>query len=190
MTDSMKPLTPHVQSSPSRTQDQKANNNTTAQAIDTAQAGPDHNATGANTTSELVVELANKLQASKQANFVQSIRAYSAKDLQAVAKLLDQHFLYANLLDAQSKHAVLTEIGHQFLFPSYFGKNLDALYDCLTSSLLGSGPQTGFLIVLEHIPICAKFDNEVREQLLDVFRDASEFWAEKKVPFRCFYSFY
>jgi DNA-binding response OmpR family regulator len=28
-----------------------------------------------------------------------------------------------------------------------------------------------------------------REQLLDVFREAAEFWAERKVAFRCFYSF-
>ena len=142
------------------------------------------------TPNAFVVELAERLEQSSQANFVQSIRAHSATDLQAVAIMLDQHFLYANLMDAPSKHAVLTEIGHQFLFPSYFGKNLDALYDCLTSSLMGAGKQTGFLIVLEHIPTCAKFDKEVREQLLDVFRDAAEFWAERKVPFRCFYSFY
>jgi len=32
-------------------------------------------------------------------------------------------------------------------------------------------------------------DKEARENLLDVFRDAAEFWAEKKVPFRVFYSF-
>ena len=30
---------------------------------------------------------------------------------------------------------------------------------------------------------------EARENLLDVFRDAADFWAEKKVPFRVFFSF-
>jgi hypothetical protein len=42
---------------------------------------------------------------------------------------------------------------------------------------------------LEHIPAHAKFDKEAREQLLDVFREAAEFWAERKISFRCFYSF-
>ncbi|MET0350629.1 MAG: barnase inhibitor, partial [Rhizobacter sp.] len=28
-----------------------------------------------------------------------------------------------------------------------------------------------------------------REQLLDVFRDAADFWAERKEQFRSFYSF-
>jgi hypothetical protein len=45
------------------------------------------------------------------------------------------------------------------------------------------------VVVLEHIPDNSKFDRESREQLLDVFRDAADFWADRKVPFRCFYSF-
>ena len=56
-------------------------------------------------------------------------------------------------------------------------------------ALYKSGAQPGFVVVLEHIPAHAKFDKEAREQLLDVFREAAEFWAERKVAFRCFYSF-
>jgi hypothetical protein len=47
----------------------------------------------------------------------------------------------------------------------------------------------GFVLVLDQIPTTPKFDKEVREQLLDSFRDAAEYWAERKIPFRCFYSF-
>jgi hypothetical protein len=43
-------------------------------------------------------------------------------------------------------------------------------------------------VVLELIPDGAKFDRETREQLLDAFRDAAEFWSERKVAFRVFYS--
>ena len=35
----------------------------------------------------------------------------------------------------------------------------------------------------------ARMLEEAREVLLDVFRDAAEFWAERKVQFRVFYSF-
>ena len=52
-----------------------------------------------------------------------------------------------------------------------------------------AGTQTGFLVVLEQLPNTQKFDKEAREILLDVFRDAADYWAEKKVPFRVFYSF-
>jgi RNAse (barnase) inhibitor barstar len=122
-------------------------------------------------------------------NIVQAIRAYRVDDLMQTAQDAGQHFLYANLQNAQSKQDVLEGIAESFLFPPHFGKNLDALYDCMTDLVHKSGTQTGFVVVLEQLPDNARFDREAREQLLDVFRDAADFWAERKIPFRCFYSF-
>lgn len=122
-------------------------------------------------------------------NIVQSIRAYRVEDLMNGAHDAGQHFLYAGLADAQTKQEVLDRIAEAFLFPSHFGKNLDALYDCMTDLVHKAGMQPGFVVVLEQLPDNPRFDREAREQLLDVFRDASDFWAERKVPFRCFYSF-
>ena len=95
-----------------------------------------------------------------RSNIVQSIRAFRVQDLQ-----------------------------EQFMLPAHFGKNFDALYDCMTDPLHKSGPQPGFIVVLEQIPATAKFDKEAREQLLDIFRDTADYWADRKIPFRCFYSF-
>ena len=100
-----------------------------------------------------------------------------------------QHFLYANLINAQSKQEVLDSIVEAFMFPAHFGRNLDSLYDCMTDLVHKSGTQPGFVVVLEQLPDNPRFDREAREQLLDVFRDAADFWAERKIPFRCFYSF-
>jgi RNAse (barnase) inhibitor barstar len=122
-------------------------------------------------------------------NIVQAIRAYRIEDLMNAAAQTGQHFLYANLGDAQSKQEVLEKIAESFLFPSHFGKNLDALYDCLTDLVHKAGQQPGFVVVLDQLPDNPRFDREMREQLLDVFRDAADFWAERRVPFRCFYSF-
>ena len=122
-------------------------------------------------------------------NIVQSIRAYRVDDLMQAARHADQHFLYANLTAAQSKQDVLEAIAESFTFPAHFGKNLDALYDSLTDPVHKSGPQPGFVAVLEHIPANAKFDKEAREQLLDIFRDTADYWGDRKIPFRCFYSF-
>ncbi len=122
-------------------------------------------------------------------NVVQSIRAFRVTDLQEEAARLGQHFLYAHCADATSKQQVLSSIAEAFHFPKHFGKNFDALGDCLTDLAYKSGKQTGFLIVLEQLPNTPKFDKEARETLLDVFRDAADFWADKKVPFRVFYSF-
>src|SRR5574343_540083 len=99
-------------------------------------------------------------------NIVQAIRAYRVEDLMQAAENAGQHFLYANLDGTQNKQEVLEKIAESFLFPSHFGKNLDALYDCMTDLVHRAG-----------------------EQLLDVFRDAADFWAERRVAFRCFYSF-
>jgi len=122
-------------------------------------------------------------------NIVQSIRAYRVEDLNDAAQHVGQHFLYANLATAQTKQDVMERIAESFLFPAHFGKNLDALYDCMTDLVHKSGTQPGFVVVLEQLPDNPRFDREAREQLLDVFRDTADFWAERKIPFRCFYSF-
>ena len=124
-----------------------------------------------------------------RSNIVQSIRAFRISDLQQAAQATGQHFLYANLAHAQTKQDALDMIAVQFHFPAHFGKNFDALYDCLTDPLHKAGPQPGFVVVLDQLPIAHKFDKEVREQFLDCFRDAADYWAERKIAFRCFYSF-
>lgn len=126
---------------------------------------------------------------SVRSNIVQAIRAYRVEELMQAAREGDQHFLYANLGAAQSKQEVLETIAESFLFPSHFGKNFDALHDCMTDEVLKAGTQPGFVVVLEQLPDGPRFDREAREQLLDVFRDAADFWAERKIDFRCFYSF-
>jgi hypothetical protein len=58
-------------------------------------------------------------------NIVQSIRAFRVHDLhEDRAAQLGQHFLYANLANAQSKQDVLDMIAQQFTFPSHFRQEL------------------------------------------------------------------
>ena len=90
-------------------------------------------------------------------NIVQAIRAYRDDDLMRAAQESGQHFLFANLTDAQSKQDVLETIATSFLFPQHFGKNLDALYDCMTDSVHKAGPQRGFVVVVEQIPDSSRF---------------------------------
>lgn len=121
-------------------------------------------------------------------NIVQAIRAWRPGDLMLEAQELGQHFLYVNLTDAQNKQDVLDRMADAFMFAPHFGKNLDALSDCLTDLVHKAGPQPGFVVVIEQIPDHTRLDRESRELLLDVFRDAADFWAERRVAFRCFYS--
>ena len=102
---------------------------------------------------------------------------------------LGQHFLYVHSAQASTRQQVLAAIAESFHVPKHFGKNYDALSECLTSMIYKSGEQPGFLIVLEQLPNTPKFDKEARENLLDVFRDAADYWSEKKIAFRVFFSF-
>jgi len=132
---------------------------------------------------------ADSLLKGVRTNIVQSIRAFRVSDLQEAASALGHHFLYANLANGQSKQDILDMIGQQFMLAVAVGKNFDSLYDSMTDPVHKSGPQPGFIVVLEHIPAHAKFDKEAREQLLDIFRDTADYWGDRKTPFRCFYSF-
>lgn len=131
----------------------------------------------------------NSLLRHSKTNIVQSIRAHRVADLQQAAQHLGHHFLYANLSQALSKQDVLDTISHAFMLAAPASKNFDALHSGMTDSLHRSGPQPGFILVLEHLPAHAKFDKEAREQLLDVFREVAEYWSDRKVNFRCFYSY-
>ncbi len=122
-------------------------------------------------------------------NVVQSIRAFRVTELQSEALKISHHFLYANCSQAETRQQVLAAIAESFHVPRPHGKNFDTLRACLTDLIYKSGPQQGFLIVLEQLPNTQKFDREARENLLDVFRDAADFWGDKKIPFRVFFSF-
>ena len=122
-------------------------------------------------------------------NLVQAIRAYRVPELQKEAIRLGHHFLYAHCASALTKQQVCARIGEQFYFPKQSSRNFDALRNCLTDVIAEAGPQPGFIVVLDQLPNTQKFDKEARETLLDVFRDAADFWADKKIPFRVFYSF-
>ncbi len=134
-------------------------------------------------------EVVKGLLKTVRANIVQSIRAFRVPDLASAANLLGHHFLYAHCGHAQTKAEVLDVISNAFHISRQYAKNFDALGTCLTDIVHNAGPQPGFIIVLEGLPCAPKFDKEARESLLDIFRDAADFWADKKVPFRVFYAF-
>jgi|UniRef100_UPI004047654A hypothetical protein len=126
---------------------------------------------------------------SVRTNIVQSIRAFRTPDLQEAASELGQHFIYANCANAMTKGEVLECIAIAYGLTKQQAKNYDPLLDSLTTMVDKMGQQPGFVVVLEGLPCTQKFDKEARETLLDVFRDAVDFWAERRTPYRVFYSF-
>jgi RNAse (barnase) inhibitor barstar len=123
------------------------------------------------------------------AHAVLPLGAYKLEDLHKSAEQADQVWLECDLTSASSKHAVMDQLGSAFKLPKHFGKNLDALYDCLTDLKPDSDAgKPGFVVVLRNLPDTKEFDSEQRDALLDVFRDAADFFYDEEVAFRVFYS--
>lgn len=94
-----------------------------------------------------------------------------------------------NLSVCQNKQEVLQSIGNALEFPTYYGANLDALYDCLTDYLERPGKrEDGIRIFLQQLSDLNWLDEEQRESLLDVFRDAAEFYTKQRWFFQVFWS--
>lgn len=130
---------------------------------------------------------------------------YDLSELRSAAKDDSQRFLLADCTGSTDKDSVLKAIATGLDFGEHFGVNLDALYDCVTDlepevesdhesdhqSDLGpedseTGP--GLLIVLSNLPDTSSFNAAERNRVLDVFRDAAEFFNDDKIAFRVFYS--
>lgn len=115
--------------------------------------------------------------------------AYDKTELQRAAARADQTLLHSDCKGATDKQAVLTRLGEDLQLPDYFGRNLDALYDCLTDLEPNKdADRPGFVVILENLPDSSGFDSGDRSRLLDVFRDAADFFYEENTAFRVFYS--
>lgn len=115
--------------------------------------------------------------------------AYDLDELRKCALRADQRLLQADLGGSGDKETILAKLGSEFGLPEHFGKNLDALYDCVTDMKPPSdADQPGFVVILQNLPQNDAFGVDERNALLDVFRDAAEFFYDKDTAFRVFYS--
>jgi len=123
------------------------------------------------------------------AHAVLPLGAYDLDELRKAASRADQRLLHANLGRAGSKADVLAALAKAFSLPKHFGGNLDALYDCVTDlEPAADADHPGFVVILENVPDGAGFGVDERNALLDVFRDAAEFYFDRDTAFRVFYS--
>lgn len=115
--------------------------------------------------------------------------AYDLDELLRNAERSDQRVLRARFDGVSDKAGVMRVIAQSFALPPHFGNNLDALFDCLTDlKPLANEDTPGFVVILENLPETKGFDRDQRDALLDVFRDASDFFADRDIAFRMFYS--
>ena len=120
------------------------------------------------------------------AQTVRRLGSYEVDGLRRWAEAAGHRFVLAECSDCVDKQAVLATIGRAFDFPGWYGVNLDALYDCLTDLPDRGAP--GWVVVLARLPDELGFGSEDRAALLDVFRDAAEEFARRRVGLRVLYS--
>lgn len=117
------------------------------------------------------------------------LSAYNLADLRRASESSEQTFLYADCSEAEDKKSLLAAIARGFSLPEHFGMNLDALYDCITELAPDrKADRPGFVIVLDRMPNTESCDAKTRTAILDVFRDAADYFDDHATAFRVFYS--
>ena len=85
---------------------------------------------------------------------------------------------------AGDKDDLLAAIAKALNFPDWFGRNFDALADCLAD--MEWAPADGYLVLLEH---CDGIHGRAEAdfvQALQIFETAANEWREQGIPFWCF----
>jgi RNAse (barnase) inhibitor barstar len=83
---------------------------------------------------------------------------------------------------AHDKKNFLEEIARALQFPSWFGKNWDALTDCLTD-LDWLSTTTGYVLVFENSDRFCSSSNQNFETAKSVLSAAAEYWKVEERPF-------
>ena len=111
----------------------------------------------------------------------------AASDLPAMreaAEMLGQAFYLVDLSRARNVPGFIKAMQRDLGFPEPFGRNLDALHDCLTDFSWRLAP--GYVIVLSGSEVLQGTPTSLAA-LNEVLACTIEFWNERDIPFRIFY---
>jgi RNAse (barnase) inhibitor barstar len=109
------------------------------------------------------------------------VEAAGASDFLAAAMALDFAAVTINLAGCSERDEALERIGAALKFPSWFGRNWDALADCLAD--MSWWPAAGYLVMIEHPDAWREAEPESFDTLLEIIEEASQAWAEAQKPF-------
>ncbi len=117
------------------------------------------------------------------------LQSYDRNALRSDAARAEQRVLHADCRSATDPDSVLDEIADGFALPAQFPRELDALYAIVTDlKPVHGAEEPGFVVFLENLPETADFDRDARDRLLDVFRNAADYFFDRETAFRVFYS--
>ncbi len=92
-----------------------------------------------------------------------------------------------NLQGCRDKTTLLERCAEALAFPSWFGHNWDALFDCLID-LPSARRARGCVLVLRHAAEMQAAAPEVMDTALSIVADATQVWSGRGVTLRTFIS--
>ena len=116
---------------------------------------------------------------SKRAGVYQT--AIAAAEIVAAAETVGLDVVKVDLGGARGKSALLDRIAKALRFPAHFGKNWDALNDCLTDLEWLDGK--GWVVIVSNAQSFADKYQEDFTAAIDVLTSAAAHWRELKKPF-------
>ncbi|MBI4756401.1 MAG: barstar family protein [Betaproteobacteria bacterium] len=103
-----------------------------------------------------------------------------ADDMLAAAEAMGLAVLRVDLTGVRTKAALMDAMGRDLDLPAWFGRNWDALEDCLTD--LSWRPADGWVIVLEHVDQLATARVKDLRTALEICNAAANFWRGENIP--------
>ena len=101
-------------------------------------------------------------------------RSVTAPALEAAARAAALIYIEVDAGAIRTKSQFLGLLGRTLAFPSWFGRNWDALEDCLTDAAWM--PESGLVIRVEGFDGYAQTDPDGFAILLDIFKTSAEYW--------------
>ena len=125
-------------------------------------------------------ELKNLLASDQPRGVYWSKSHASVAELSKLARNKGMAFFHLEGQKIEKKEQFLNHAAVALKFPSHFGNNWDAFYDCLTD--MDSINAEGYVIYFDHTDAFAGHHESQLETVVELFQDAVDFWKTEGRP--------
>jgi len=132
----------------------------------------------------MVDEESKRLRTARNRIRVGPLTTAAAAELCRKAQRQGWNCAHIDLSGCVEKDDMLQRIASALGFPSWFGGNWDALFDCLAD--LSWRPAAGHVLLLEHADRLRQEAPEVFDTAVAILQDVAVYWSRRNVTFRAF----
>lgn len=128
--------------------------------------------------------LADRLREPRKSGVFRAAEAPA--DLESSAQAVGLRMFAIDASAVRTKSQMLGLLGRSLAFPPWYGRNWDALEDCLTD--LDWLPDAGLVVRFEGFEHYAEADPDGFAILLDIFKTSAEYWRGEGKGFWVFFT--